>query len=250
MTQLFSFGILGLVNLSIIGIDFLLFFRIKLQLPDLSCVPIVPPESHSEDPQDHGGRVRSFPHVRGNWATFIYVKYPEEESLLSLSQRLLGILSAFKDSCHVCDNVHISLSKTVVLQYHLITPFTRSLQEVFRNIDCFCLDFSGIKLYCNEENTRTFIALEVDYSSKRRLLQLSQNVDDVLKEYKLPLFYENPSFHMSIIWLTGDKKAELSSLMSEFNNSLNKELGNTINPVLVSDLNCKIGNKYFQFTLQ
>lgn len=50
------------------------FFRPKLQVPDLSFVPVVSSESHLDDPQEHDGRVRSFPHVRGNWATFIYVK--------------------------------------------------------------------------------------------------------------------------------------------------------------------------------
>lgn len=49
-------------------------FRPKLPAPDLSKVSVVPSETHLDDPQQHGGRSRSFPHVRGNWATFVFVK--------------------------------------------------------------------------------------------------------------------------------------------------------------------------------
>ena len=26
-----------------------------------------------DDPMAHGGKIRSFPHVRGNWASFVYI---------------------------------------------------------------------------------------------------------------------------------------------------------------------------------
>lgn len=54
----------------------------------------------------------------------------------------------------------------------------------------FELGFSGVKVYCNEENTRTFIALQADYFSQKYLLELTQKVDEILKDYKLPTFYE------------------------------------------------------------
>lgn len=49
------------------------FFRSKYPVPNLSKVPVVALETHQDDPQLHGGRSRSFPHLRGNWATFVYV---------------------------------------------------------------------------------------------------------------------------------------------------------------------------------
>lgn len=30
-------------------------------------------ERHVDDPRDHQGRIRSFPHERGNWASLLYV---------------------------------------------------------------------------------------------------------------------------------------------------------------------------------
>lgn len=43
-------------------------------MPNLSHIPAVSVEQHIDNPDLHNGRVRSFPHVRGNWATFVYVK--------------------------------------------------------------------------------------------------------------------------------------------------------------------------------
>ena len=40
----------------------------------LLCSPIfVADLEHVESPSEHQGRVRSFPHVRGNWASHVYV---------------------------------------------------------------------------------------------------------------------------------------------------------------------------------
>lgn len=49
-------------------------FRPKLPVPNLSKVAVVPSYEHKDNPELHGGRTRSFPHVRGNWATFVYVQ--------------------------------------------------------------------------------------------------------------------------------------------------------------------------------
>lgn len=48
-------------------------FRKKLPSPDLSKVRVVPSDLHVDEPELHGCRKRSFPHVRGNWATFVYI---------------------------------------------------------------------------------------------------------------------------------------------------------------------------------
>lgn len=52
----------------------LIISRSKLPTPDLSKVAVVPADDHVDDAELHGGRTRSFPHVRGDWATFVYVQ--------------------------------------------------------------------------------------------------------------------------------------------------------------------------------
>lgn len=218
----------------------------KLRLPDLSAIPVFSTEKYVDNCELHSGRIRSFPHVRGNWASFVYIQYTGEENFLNLINKLQTQLSDIDEPCFKCDDFHISLSKTIVLQYHLITSFTSSLQTILSNTGSFKLLFDTVKIYCNEENTRTFIALEVDHSSNKYLLNITDKIDNILKEYKLPTFYENPSFHMSILWINGNKKTKLTNILDKLNNIL---LHKNLAPICISKVNCKIGNKYFQYSL-
>lgn len=47
-------------------------------------------EEPVDDPEKHGGRVRTFPHERGNWATHVYV--PCEYYVKGECLRLMGCL--------------------------------------------------------------------------------------------------------------------------------------------------------------
>ncbi|CAH2039609.1 unnamed protein product, partial [Iphiclides podalirius] len=135
----------------------------KLPAPNLSNIVTVLEENHIDNPELYQGRLRRFPHVRGNWATFIYIKYPDEKSLLLLANNLKTLLVDFKGTCHICEDFHLSLSKTVVLNYHTIALFTQSLKEALNDSERFFLGFHNIEVFCNEEKTRTFIALKADY---------------------------------------------------------------------------------------
>ncbi|XP_072947839.1 U6 snRNA phosphodiesterase 1 [Epargyreus clarus] len=223
--------------------------KLKLPPPNLSKVSTVLTEEHKDDPTLHAGRIRSFPHVRGNWATFVYVKYPQEDAVLHLINKLKDLVLSVDKSCQICDNIHLSLSRTVVLQYHLITTFTTTLQTALNNIDSFDLQFDAIELYSNDDNTRTFIALKADHFSKRYLLRISKKVDEVLKEFKLQPFYKEPSFHSSILWVNGNKKSNFEGILDQLNRILAKEIENNLRAVLIDRVQCQIGNKYFQFSL-
>lgn len=56
----------------------------------------------------------------------------DEKGLFELVNKLQSAVVKVldKEPCQRCQDFHISLSKTVVLKYHLITPFTTSLQKV------------------------------------------------------------------------------------------------------------------------
>ncbi|XP_049874069.1 U6 snRNA phosphodiesterase 1 [Pectinophora gossypiella] len=223
--------------------------RQKLPTPDLSKVSIVPQDEHVDDPELHGGRSRSFPHVRGNWATFIYIKYLEGE-LQNLVDKLQTATSFIDNSCQKCKDIHVSLSRTVVLTYHLITPFSISIQTALKNVESFELGFDSVKVYCNEEKTRTFIALKADCASNQYLQKITKIVDEVLLEYKLEPFYEDPSFHMSILWVNGNKQKELTTIIQDLNHIVAEEIGRSLKSVLVNKLHCKSGNKHFQYFLE
>ncbi|CAK1556270.1 unnamed protein product [Leptosia nina] len=220
----------------------------KLPTPDLSKVATVPTDLHVDDPKEHNGRIRSFPHVRGNWASFAFVKYPEEDIIYDLLEKIKIFVKPVCEPSFNCEDLHISVSKTIVLKYHLISSFTTSLQKELSVLKTFAIGFDSVQIYTNEEKTRTFLALNADFYSKKHLEDVVDKINRVLEDYSLPTFYDNPSFHMSILWWNGDLKKSLSKQTKQLNNILLQE--KKILPVVnIAKIDCKVGNKYFQFHL-
>lgn len=225
--------------------------RPRLTVPDLSLVSVVTKDDHVDLPHLHDDKIRSFPHVRGNWPTFVYTKYSEENfQILEVVNKLKTILCSKIAGWQICDDFHISLSRTVVLKYHWITTFNTSLQKALKNFARFDLNFNSVNVYCNEENSRTFISFEVDVLSQEYLTAISKTIDTLLDDFKLPTFYKKPSFHMSVLWINGDKKSVLNGVLSELNHVLIQEYNNnTLTTLRVENVYCKCGNKFFQYSL-
>ncbi|XP_037821000.1 U6 snRNA phosphodiesterase isoform X2 [Lucilia sericata] len=156
----------------------------------------------TDDPSKHDGRIRSFKHERGNWATCVYL--PVDNNLLEDIQDIC--LDHLEEKLHfkASSEMHISLTKTVVLQYHLIESFVSTLQNALQTLESFTVSLDNLKVYTNAERTRTFLALKVDNLYFDKMLNILQKVDKVMKDFKLATFYEDPSFHISILWCTGD----------------------------------------------
>ncbi|XP_046968533.1 U6 snRNA phosphodiesterase 1-like isoform X2 [Vanessa cardui] len=223
--------------------------KVKLPTPNLSGVSVVSSEEHIDDPSLHNGRTRSFPHIRGNWATFIYVEYPNKENLFQIIEKLESLVKSVDESCLVCEDVHISLSKTFVLRYHMIKSFTSTLQNLLSNNNSFVLNFDSVEVYCNEENTRTFIALGVDALSHAYLNNILKQIDSLLDDFKLPTFYESPSFHMSILSVNGNKKELLLKILNNLYDIFIQQKY-ILKPESINKVNCKSGNKIYQYCLK
>lgn len=86
----------------------------------------------ADDPSLHQGRIRSFKHERGNWATYVFIAVPP----ILVDDLLDACLTYFKNKYDfkAATHLHISLSKTVVLQYHFIESFKKNLEEVLTSI--------------------------------------------------------------------------------------------------------------------
>lgn len=63
------------------------------------------------------------------------------------------------------------------------------MQSFLSSFFRFFLFFDGVRVYCNEERTRTFIGIETK-SGRDSLLSLVSALDRCLKEYDLETFYE------------------------------------------------------------
>lgn len=107
-------------------------------------------QKHVDISSEHGNRVRSFPHERGNWATFVFIPC---KSLLKSSNTLkialvLGenskyvletvgsCLKAFQESgieLNRSEDLHISLTRTVILRHHWIQDFVSSVRKAMAN---------------------------------------------------------------------------------------------------------------------
>lgn len=60
----------------------------------------------------------------------------------------------------------------------------------FLNYFSFELFFDSVEVYCNEEKTRTFIAIKADIYSSKILANITDKIDGILEDYKLPKFYK------------------------------------------------------------
>ncbi|XP_035867788.1 U6 snRNA phosphodiesterase isoform X2 [Phyllostomus discolor] len=86
-------------------------------------------EGPEDDSAKHGGRVRTFPHERGNWATHVYVPYEAGEEFLDLLDEVLPHAQTYVPRLVRMEAFHLSLSQSVVLRHHWILPFVQALKD-------------------------------------------------------------------------------------------------------------------------
>lgn len=172
----------------------------------------------------------------------------EQGDIIKLIQK--NILSNFPD-LQTIEYPHISLSKTFILKFHWIDNFIRSLIEFIGQLpkkSSFELKLSPeLRFYTNEDKTRSFVCILCNPCCDSHLQNLTSKVDSCLKEYKLPVYYTDPSFHVSIFWklneFTNEEKQNLSQYAQEFLIQLSSQF------IYVDKILCKSGNKMFNISL-
>ncbi|KAJ7997809.1 hypothetical protein DPEC_G00215980 [Dallia pectoralis] len=205
----------------------------------------------TEDRVQHRGRIRSFKHERGNWATYVYFPYIPEEGFLELLNDMTKVAASHGISLTHTDEFHLSLSKTVVLKHHWIQPFMQSLRTGMAHVNRFICTAEKLKVYCNDDKTRTFLAMEVS-TGQTQLLELMKAVDSILMEFNLDTFYKNPSFHVSLAWCVGDSTQHIQKECLPYMQSLvdSHEDGPFGLGLDCQELRFKSGNKTFSFPLR
>ncbi|XP_051739741.1 U6 snRNA phosphodiesterase 1 isoform X2 [Ctenopharyngodon idella] len=208
-------------------------------------------EQWTDKSDEHGGRLRSFQHERGNWATYVFFPYEPEEAFLEVLNEMMVVTAAHDIPLKLSEEFHLSLSKTVVLRHHWIQPFIQSIRTGLTHFQKFFCSADKLKVYSNAEKTRTFLGMEI-FTGKAQLLELIKILDLTMKEFSLSTFYKDPSFHISLAWCVGDhterlKKACLSELQSLIDTHEDGPFHIRLN---CTELRCKTGNKVFLFSLQ
>jgi len=193
----------------------------------------------------HKGRVRSFPHEKNNWASYIYIDVSDLEldEVRSFLVRELEI--------EPTEDSHVSLSRTVSLRHHWIDPVIQGITTAFREVDRFTMKLDKLQVYCNDERTRTFVGLQATGGTKQ-LSKLSKAVDCVLRDFSLPSFYYPPSFHVSLGWCLGNKQKEISKILPALELKMLDVIEDVddFGKVFVKMAHCKSGNRFFDFKLR
>ncbi|KAL5520060.1 hypothetical protein ACEPAG_1720 [Sanghuangporus baumii] len=176
------------------------------KLPKLSPSLTVPVPV--DDPTLHQGRVRSSPHVEGQFAAFVYIPVPLKKNT-PLRQLLEKSVIRAKniEPALVCDwldsrethTLHISLTRPVYLRNYQLEELKRVVKAAARVVCPFTASFSKFATFENDEHTRAFLGIEVG-AGHRELEMLSKTVEPILKSLRQKGFYSEPRFHASIAW--------------------------------------------------
>ena len=113
------------------------------QVPSRCKAHLMRPAAASEPDDKHKGKIRSFPHVEGNYPSHVYIpvvvryqsigfnlyrKAPKSHSLHTLVDRLLATQSVKLEPYE--GDMHVSLSRPFALRQMQITPFADSLRRL------------------------------------------------------------------------------------------------------------------------
>jgi len=111
----------------------------------------------------------------------------------------------------------------------------------------FTATLQGLRIYTNEERTRTFIAAPLDPAFVEKMTAILQPIHQVMLDYRLQQFYDPASFHVSLLWCLGDQEALLKDKLQELQELLEDQDTLTL---AVNEVHLKCGNKDFTYRLK
>ncbi|XP_067934172.1 U6 snRNA phosphodiesterase 1-like [Watersipora subatra] len=202
--------------------------------------------SEAGELDSHQGRIRSFPHERGNWASYVCIPVPYSDDFEELSASLTEILraSCTQHSFHAIPSPHISLTRTLKLRHHWLADLTQGLLQMCSLYKQFYISLRDVQVYTNDEKSRTFISVKV-VSGDDHLTSIVHKLNSLLTEYNLPPFYQEASFHVSLCSCVHDARVALTPVMSKLQNAVDEWIRD--NPECaffsVNKLLWKAGNK-------
>ncbi|KAL5858966.1 hypothetical protein ACOSQ4_000262 [Xanthoceras sorbifolium] len=214
-------------------------------------------------------RVRSFPHVEGNYAVHVYIPVFIPSAPKKEMTQFLKKVSAVAPGLHVVDvdvplnslykddsklqqlalgrEFHISLGRTVPIRVHQIDSIVPMLRQKLQSQRRYWIDFSTWEVFVNDDCTRTFLSIEVITGGLLEITKQIQVVNEVYKLHNLPEFYKDARPHISLAWALGDVHSSLKRVVEEEIKRLSVEgtLQKRIFSVKFSGIQCKIGNKTY-----
>ncbi|CAL1405597.1 unnamed protein product [Linum trigynum] len=210
-------------------------------------------------------RLRSFPHVEGNYAVHVYIPVhippaSKKEVALFLKQ-----LSPLVPDLHVVDadvplnilcqdeqkleqfavgrEFHVSLGRTVPIRVHQIDSVVSMLRQKLQSPRRYWIDFNKWEVFVNDDQTRTFLSIEVVTGGLAEIKKQIHSVDEVYRLHNLPQFYKDPRPHISLAWAFGDISGSLKRAVEE---EARRPVLKRVFTCKFSGIECKIGNKTYR----
>lgn len=181
---------------------------------------------------DTQGKVRTFPHVEGNYATNVYIpvrlSVDQRQQLDTVITQLQGLVAEIQPVVENKDGqvrgglnstlaeaaqYHLSLSRTVPIKFYQIQPLVSDLRSRLKGISSFEVSLAGLEVFLNDDRSRTFVAVNVS-EGVAEVRQIIARVDKVAKAQGLPTYYKDPKPHVSFAWVAGDKENELRTALA------------------------------------
>lgn len=208
----------------------------------------------------HVGRIRTFPHVEGNYAALVYITVPTPskchntlEAILQICKSNIPDLQPMTDAdvrhaknCSegtlVQPSYHLSLSRVVPVRYPHIQPLLASLKEHLAKTERFKISFGQLDAFENDERTRSFMSLLVDQGCKQ-VCRAVRRTDKAFLEHGLQTFHKDPRPHVSLMWLSGSSSQQLLALSQQVQDSMRPILQRCAWEVDVTKIECRIGQR-------
>ncbi|PON60025.1 U6 snRNA phosphodiesterase Usb [Parasponia andersonii] len=233
---------------------------------------LIPPNSLGDldySPGEQPSRVRTFPHVEGNYALHVYIPVyipspPKKELaffLKKLSRRVPGLHvvdidvpldiltkdDAKLEQVALGREFHVSLGRTVPIRVHQIDSVVAMLRQKLQIQRRYWIDFSKWEVFLNDDRTRTFLSMEVTTTGLAEITKQIQAVNEVYKLHNLPEFYKDPRPHISVAWAYGDIDNSLKSAVQEERSvTVGGSLQKCTFTSKFSGIECRIGNKSYK----
>ena len=132
--------------------------------------------------------------VEGSFPTFVYLAPTFDLNTINFFQDLNKTLSEVKQpiiNSIPLEEYHISLSKTVNLNFHQIDPFLKELEKSFSKNKGFLVSFSteNFSILKSEIASRWFLVAEFA-GGKGQVLDIIKKADTCMKQFGLETFFE------------------------------------------------------------
>ncbi|XP_044502006.1 U6 snRNA phosphodiesterase-like isoform X2 [Mangifera indica] len=222
----------------------------SLPLPPPPLSLLTPPNSlgtvdYLTSSQPQPSRLRSFPHVEGNYALHVYIPVTVPSASKKELAQLLKKVSSIVPGLHAVDidiplsslceddskfqlvtlgrQFHISLGRTVPIRVHQIDSIVAMLRQKLQCQRRFWIDFSQWEVFINDDCTRSFLSIEVLTGGLLEITKQIQVVNEVYRLHNLPEFYKSPRPHISLAWALGDISNSLKRVIEEETKKLRVE---------------------------